>query len=66
MDYLGIDYPFYFSDMTEANEKIKNLDLIKQTHLYLKKMDKTFLDVNSFINNIKQSSIYKSIAYPFL
>lgn len=41
VEYLGKDYPLYFNNKEEANEKINNIDLIKQTHIYLKNMDKT-------------------------
>lgn len=35
VEYLGPEYPFYFSNLGEASKKLKNLQLIKQTHEYL-------------------------------
>jgi hypothetical protein len=40
IEYLGEDYPFYFSCLEEASAKVKDMDLICKTHIYLKKMDK--------------------------
>ena len=53
VEYLGINYPFYYENMEEATIKLNDIKLIKKTHEYLKKMDKTFLNVESFINNFK-------------
>ena len=39
VDYLGKDYPFYYDTYDEANEKLQNMDLIKETHEYLKRSD---------------------------
>jgi hypothetical protein len=36
MEYLGQEYPFYFSSQQEANAKISDLSLIRKTHEYLR------------------------------
>ena len=35
VEYLGADYPFYFSSLEEAAEKALDLDLVARTHRYL-------------------------------
>ena len=35
IDYLGVDYPFYYSSLDEAVLKASDLDLVKRTHEYL-------------------------------
>tara|TARA_B100000035_G_scaffold311618_1_gene321495 strand:- start:5688 stop:6566 length:879 start_codon:yes stop_codon:yes gene_type:complete len=54
VEYLGNQYPFYFSNLDEANYKINNLNLIQDTHVYLKNMDKKIIDIKNFINSIEQ------------
>jgi hypothetical protein len=54
VEYLGSGYPFYYESMEEATEKLNNMKLIKKTYEYLKNMDKTFLKIETFINNFKK------------
>lgn len=56
IEYLQKDYPFYFSSLEEANEKINNLSTIEDTHAYLKYMDKRFLSIDNFIQSVKTTS----------
>ena len=51
IEYLGKDYPFYFSSLEEADMKINNVSIIKDTHAYLKNMDKQFLSIDYFIES---------------
>lgn len=57
LEYLGDKYPFYFSSLEEAEEKIHDDKLIKQTHLYLKNMNKEHLSINSFTSNFYTYSL---------
>jgi len=41
VEYLGENYPFYFTNAVDAETKLNNTDIIKKTHEYLKEMDKT-------------------------
>jgi len=41
IEYLGKDYPFYFTNYEDAEKKSRDLELIIKTHIYLKNMDKT-------------------------
>ncbi len=54
-EYLGVDYPFYFESLEEANDKINNSELIVETHEYLKRMDKTFIDYETFLKKFKSA-----------
>lgn len=51
VEYLGPSYPFYYSDYTEARNKANSPEIIKQTHKYLKNMDKRFLTIEYFLKN---------------
>jgi hypothetical protein len=50
VEYLGKEYPFYFENLNEANNKIKNENLIHETYHYLFNMNKKFLDMDFFIS----------------
>jgi polysaccharide pyruvyl transferase WcaK-like protein len=52
VEILGKEYPFYYDDLNDATNKL-DLKLIEKTHHYLKKLDKTNLDINVFINKFK-------------
>jgi hypothetical protein len=41
VEYLGENYPFYFTNYEDAERKGNDLELIIKTHNYLKNMDKT-------------------------
>lgn len=60
VEYLGKDYPFYFTNYIDAEMKLKDLDLITKTHYYLKNMDKTKFTYQYF-NNELNSIIMKNI-----
>ena len=62
IELFGINYPFYYKTYEEANKKSDDIDLIYKTHIYLKKIPKTILNIKYFIDSIKQSKIYKSIS----
>lgn len=61
VDYLGEEYPFYFSDLEEASVKINDMDLIEKTSIYLKSMDKSKLSSGHFIKTFAKSNIYRGI-----
>lgn len=61
VEYLGQDYPFFYESFSEAEEKVENLDLIYQTHLYLRNMDKHDLELDFFIGSMANSDTYKSL-----
>ncbi len=58
-EILGSDYPFYYDSIQEAGELATDINKIKETHIYLTKLDKSRLSVNTFVKEFEQ--IVKSI-----
>ena len=54
VEYLGDDYPFYFDNYEQAVEKLADDDLIMETHLYLKNMDKKWISGSYFARDIER------------
>lgn len=61
VEYLGEDYPFYYLTQTGANKKINDLNLIRETHEYLRDMDKRFLTIEDFMHTFEYSTIYNNL-----
>ena len=61
IEYLGPEYPLYFSDLEEAAEKASNLDLINQAWQYLKNLPKDDLDCEFFYRSFVNSDLYKTL-----
>ena len=61
VEYLGDDYPLYYNSLESANKKIKDIQLIKDTHEYLKNMNKSRFNIHTFIKEFEESNIYKSL-----
>lgn len=62
IEYLGKEYPFYFDSLKDANEKLNNIDLIRDTHQYLMTFDKRKqITIEYFKQQFEQSEIYKSL-----
>lgn len=65
IEYLGKDYPFYFSSREEASRKSQNLSLIERTYEYLVKHQiKEKLTAEYFLKSIAESEIYKGLPLP--
>lgn len=63
IEYLGPDYPFYFESLPEAAEKALDLDLIEETHEYLKKCPtRSKFDRGYFFESFVNSEVYRSIS----
>ena len=60
VEYLGDAYPLYIDNQIELENKIKDVDLIRRTHLYLKSI-RYKIEIECFLNNIVNSKIYKSL-----
>ena len=62
VEYLGREYPFYFTSLEEAAEKLTDLDLICRAHKYLavhpakEKLTGTF-----FLKSMAESPIYRAL-----
>lgn len=52
VEYLGRGYPFYYSSFAEAAFKCTNIDMIRDAHFYLKKMDKSNLNIRTFLDQL--------------
>jgi hypothetical protein len=52
VEYLGDGYPLYFHDMDEASEKIKDTQLIIESHQYLKSMNKNWINGKYFAKDL--------------
>lgn len=62
VEYLGPDYPFYFSSLAEAAEKAEDRDLVQQTHLFLKCHPiKKKLTGEFFLRSLAESPIYRGL-----
>jgi hypothetical protein len=62
VEYLGEDYPFYFSSPQEAADKAENHDLVYETHQYLLNHPmKEKLTGEYFLNSFVRSRIYNDI-----
>lgn len=53
-DYLGKDYPFFYSNLEDAKNKLNDLELIKKTNRYLIDLDKYRFETEHFINSINK------------
>jgi hypothetical protein len=58
VEYLGEKYPLYYNNFDEASWKADNLDLVVAAHQYLKMMDKRRFQLDTFIDDFVNSSVY--------
>jgi len=62
VEYLGEDYPFYFSTLEEAVEKAENHELVYQAHRYLVDLPiKQKLTGDYFMESLVNSKIYSEL-----
>ncbi len=62
MEYLGKDYPMYFTNLDEAAMKALDMNLILETHNYLKNAEiRTKITGKYFLESFKESEVYKLI-----
>ncbi|KAJ3352335.1 hypothetical protein GGF32_003823 [Allomyces javanicus] len=59
VEYLGPEYPFYYTSLYEASTKCNDLALIKATHEYLMARPKTDISVNAFLDSLHR--IFKTL-----
>lgn len=65
VEYLGEDYPFYYSSMEEAEAKLQQSGLIRETSEYLSRSPmKAALTGESFLAALQNSAIYRSLPVP--
>jgi hypothetical protein len=61
VEYLGDDYPLYYMDSHDIEEKIEDFDLIRETVKYLENKDKIDLTVPYFMKMFDFSEIMSNI-----
>jgi hypothetical protein len=62
VEYLGKDYPLYYNDLEEAEQKLNNIDLICSASVYLSQnsvLEK--VTIEKFVKDFENSSIYQSL-----
>jgi hypothetical protein len=59
VEYLGDDYPLYFTDLEEVPKLLTDTKIL-EAHQYLSKMNKNNLDINYFVKSI-MSINYKEL-----
>ncbi len=59
-EYLGKDYPMFYSSIQEANDKIKDINLLRETNKYLANMNKEDLSIEYFLKSFESSFIYQN------
>jgi len=65
VEYLGDDYPFYYESIQEAEWKLQQIDLIRQTSDYLKHAPiKRCLTGDFFLASMQNTAIYRSLPVP--
>ena len=65
VEYLGEDYPFYYSSLEEAEAKLQQPALIREASQYLSASPmKSALTGESFIAALQNSAIYRSLPTP--
>ena len=60
VEYLGEGYPLYIDSQYDLEEKLKDFDLIKRAHLYLKTM-RYKVEIGHFLESMVNSKIYRSL-----
>lgn len=62
IEYLGQDYPFYFTNREEAAKKAEDLKLVEATYEYLKHHPfKEKFTCEYFLKSVAESKIYRSL-----
>jgi GR25 family glycosyltransferase involved in LPS biosynthesis len=63
VEYLGADYPFYFTNLLDASKKLKNVALIKATHEYLTSSGISEKITGDYcLKTIREGEIWKSLS----
>ncbi len=55
VEYLGPQYPLYYDSLEKAASLAESVESLVEGYEYLKRMDKTFLSADSFIESVRQS-----------
>jgi glycosyltransferase involved in cell wall biosynthesis len=64
-EYLGEDYPFYYSTLEEAARKLADPYLVARTTAYLERCDtRSRITASYFLRSIQNTAIYRSLPVP--
>lgn len=61
VEYLGPDYPLYYSSYAEAAEKLHGDDHILAAHAYLLEWNRDILDRVTLVDDLLNSAIFKAL-----
>lgn len=62
VEYLGEGYPLYFNGLQEAEEKVHNIEKVKEAHQYLVDWNgREKITAEYFLKSFKKGEIYKSL-----
>lgn len=65
VEYLGKDYPLYFSDLEEAARKALDLGCIREANSYIKESpQRSRIKLESFKSDFEKSEVYQSLPLP--
>jgi hypothetical protein len=60
-EYLGEDYPLYYSNLEEAAAKVMDHAVVRQAHEYLASLDKSKFQIDYFLESMENSPLYQSL-----
>jgi len=60
-EYLGKNYPLFYSTLSEAEELLCDEKNIEKAHCYLREMDKSYLQIKYFMNDFVNSRLYQNL-----
>ncbi len=60
-EYLGKNYPLFFSELTEASLHLQDMGRLRAAHDYLKEMDKNRFTYEGFLKSVVASSVYQGL-----
>ena len=52
VEYLGEEYPLYYTSLNEAESLLQD-EIIQKAHLYLTRLDKSFLQIDTFLRQVQ-------------
>ena len=61
-EYLGRDYPLYFSSLDEAALKLAQVEILLETHEYLRELPKERFSQQAFLDAFLHSDVYHNLA----
>lgn len=60
--YLGKNYPLYYTDLYDAAQLATDRNKIAAAYVYLTRMNKSVFTIDYFLNQLKKTKVYQSLA----